>query len=149
MHRTLKAEATRPPAGNLAAQQVRFNRFLQEFNEERPHESLGQETPASFYEASSTKLPRKLPPIDYPGHFEVRYVSANGGIRWKCGWVSISTTLMGEYVGLEEVDEYLWDVYFSSFRLGRLDERRMRIEDQPGRWRRGNGPFKVSPMSPD
>jgi len=149
MHKTLKAEATRPPAGNLAAQQVRFNRFRREFNEERPHESLGQETPASFYSPSPRTLPRNLPPIEYPGHFEVRYVSANGGIRWQCGWVSISTTLMGEYVGLEEVDDQLWDVYFSSFRLGRLDERRMRIEDQPGRWRRGTGPIKVSPMSPD
>lgn len=46
MHRTLKAEATRPPAGNLAAQQRKFNRFRAEYNEERPHEALDQQTPA-------------------------------------------------------------------------------------------------------
>jgi hypothetical protein len=145
MHKTLKAEATRPPAGNLAAQQVRFNRFRAEYNEERPHEALGQETPASYFVASSRKLPRKLPKVEYPGYFEVRYVSANGGIRWKCDWVNVTTTLIGEHVGLEEIGDGLWDVYFSRVRLGRLDERRMRIEDQNGRWTRR----KVLPMSPD
>ena len=41
MHRTLKAEVTRPPSGNLQAQQVRFNRFRHEYNDDRPHGSLG------------------------------------------------------------------------------------------------------------
>ncbi|MGB7217178.1 MAG: integrase core domain-containing protein [Vicinamibacterales bacterium] len=49
MHRTLKAEATRPPSGTLQAQQVRFNRFRHEYNDERPHEALNQETPASLF----------------------------------------------------------------------------------------------------
>ena len=47
MHRTLKAETTRPAAGSLAAQQRRFNVFREEFNHERPHEALDQETPAT------------------------------------------------------------------------------------------------------
>jgi len=145
MHRTLKAEATRPPAGNLSAQQVRFNRFRSEYNEERPHEALGQDTPASHYSPSGRQLPRKLPEIEYPGHFEVRYVSANGGIRWKCAWVNVTTVLEGQHVGLEEVGDGLWDVYFSHVRLGRLDEHRTRIQDEFGRWIRG----KVLPMSPD
>ncbi len=38
MHRTLKAETTRPAAGSLAAQQRKFNVFREEFNHERPHE---------------------------------------------------------------------------------------------------------------
>ena len=60
MHRTLKAEATRPPSGNLQAQQTRFKRFRHEYNEERPHEALGQETPASCYRPSTRELPRRL-----------------------------------------------------------------------------------------
>ena len=83
MHRTLKAEATRPPSGNLQAQQTRFNRFRAEYNDERPHEALGQETPASLYRPSRRALPRTLSPLEYPGHFEVRLVSRNSGIRWK------------------------------------------------------------------
>jgi len=139
MHRTLKAEAVQPSAGNLSAQQVRFNRFRSEFNDERPHEALGQETPASVYLPSPRPLPRKVPEVEYPAHFEVRYVSANGGIRWKCAWVNVTTVLIGEHVGLEEVGDGAWDVYFSNVRLGRLDERRMRVEDKQGRWVRGKG----------
>ena len=145
MHRTLKAEATRPPSGTLRAQQVRFNRFRQEYNHDRPHEALDQETPAEHYLPSSRELPRRLPPLEYPGHFEVRLVSRNSGIRWKKRWVCVTHTLAGEYVGLEEVGDGLWDVYFGPLKLGRMDERRRQIEDHKGRFARKT----LSPMSPD
>jgi putative transposase len=133
MHRTLKAEATRPPSANLQAQQARFNRCRQEYNEERPHEALDQETPGSVYQPSPRALPRTLAPLEYPGHFEVRLVSRNSGIRWKKHWVCVTHTLAGEYVGLEEVDDGLWDVYFGPVKLGRMNERLLRIEDHKGR----------------
>ena len=133
MHRTLKAEATRPPSANLQAQQRRLNNFRHEYNDERPHEALDQETPASFYRPSSRGLPRKLPPLEYPGHFEVRLVSRNSGIRWNHHWVCVTHTLAGEYVGLEEVDDGLWEVYFGPLKLGRMDERILRIADHKGR----------------
>lgn len=60
MHKTLKAETTRPPAGSLSAPQVRFNRFRREYNDERPHEALGQRTPGSVYERSSRPFPGTL-----------------------------------------------------------------------------------------
>lgn len=145
MHRTLKAEATRPPSGTLRAQQVRFNRFRQEYNHDRPHEALDQETPAEHYVPSPRELPRRLPPLEYPGHFEVRLVSRNSGIRWRKRWVCVTHTLAGEYVGLEEVGDGLWDVYFGPLQLGRMDERRQQIEDHKGRFIRKT----VSPMSPD
>ena len=145
MHRTLKAETTRPARGNLRAQQRRFNTFRKEFNEVRPHEALGQETPASIYRSSPRQLPPKLPPVEYPAHFEVRLVSRNCGIRWKGNRVCVTHTLEREYVGLEEVDDGIWDVYFGPVRLGRMDERTLRIEDYRGRLTRK----RVSPMSPD
>jgi len=40
---------------------------------------------------------------------------------------------VGEYVGLEEIDDGIWNVYFGPLKLGRLRERRMRIEDEYGR----------------
>jgi transposase InsO family protein len=148
MHRTLKAEATRPPAANLQAQQTRFNRFRTEYNEERPHEALDQETPASAYQRSSRRLPDRLPPIEYPAHFEVRRVSENSGIRWKRDWVCVTHTLAGEYVGLEEVDDGLWDVYFGPVRLGRMDERLGRIEDHQRRTVRRPSPSSDDRESP-
>jgi len=136
MHRTLKAETTRPAAGSLAAQQRRFNAFRDVFNHERPHEALDQQTPASCYRPSSREMPSTLPPLEYPDRFEVRYVSANGGIRWNCDWVNVSIVCVGEYVGLEEIDNGIWNIYFGPLKLGRLIERHMRIEDEYGRLNR-------------
>ena len=136
MHRTLKAATTRPAAGSLGAQQRRFNAFREEFNHVRPHEALAQQTPATCYHPSPRPMPDRLPPLEYPDHFEVRYVSANGGIRWNHRWVNVSTVCVGEYVGLEEIDDGIWNVYFGPLRLGRLLERHMRIEDAYGRLKR-------------
>ena len=133
MQRTLKAETTRPAAGSLGAQQRRFNTFRQEFNHERPHEALDQETPAACYVTSPRPMPDRLPPLEYPDRFEVRYVSGNGGIRWNSRWVNVSSVCVGGHVGLEEIADGIWNVYFGPLRLGRLNERHMRIEDEYGR----------------
>jgi transposase InsO family protein len=145
MHRTLKRETARPPAGSLAAQQRRFNAFRAEFNQERPHQALGDETPGSCYRPSPRPFPERLPALDYPTHFEIRLVSANGGIRWHHHWVNVSHVLGGEYVGLEEVDDAQWDLYFGPLKLGRFHEPLLRVEDTLGRLRRR----RVLPMSPD
>ena len=93
-------------------------------------------TPAALYRPSPREMPDRLPRLEYPSHYEVRYVSANGGIRWTNDWVNVSTTCIGEYVGLEEIDDGIWNVYFGPLRLGRLLERHMRIEDAYGRLER-------------
>ncbi len=138
MHRTLKAETTRPPAATLRAQQHNFDRFRTEFNDERPHEALDQLTPASCYVCSSREMPHKLPPLEYPDRFEVRLVSTNGGIRWNNNWINVSLVCAGEYVGLEEIDDGIRNVYFGPLKLGRLLERHLRIEDAYGRLKRRN-----------
>jgi putative transposase len=136
MHKTLKDETTKPPAGNARAQQRRFNTFRQEFNEVRPHEALDMHTPAQLHQRSPRPMPDKLLPMEYPDRFEVRYVSGNGGIRWHKQWVNVTSALIGEYVGLEPIDDGLWDVYFGVKKIGRLHERHMRIEDHMSRLRR-------------
>jgi transposase InsO family protein len=127
MHRTLKRATTRPPAGDLVRQQRRFDAFRREFNSERPHEAIGMKRPAELYRPSARPFPSVLPKIEYPGHFEVRRVSRNGGIRWKRGWLSVSHPLIDEYVGLEEVDDGAWDLYFGPLLLGRFEEREKKL----------------------
>ena len=97
---------------------------------------LVMQTPASQYTASTRAMPERLPPLEYPDRFEVRYVSANGGIRWNRQWVNVSVTCVGEYVGLEAIDDGIWNVNFGPLKLGRLLERHMRIEDAYGRLKR-------------
>jgi hypothetical protein len=145
MHKTLKARTTRPPERNLRAQQRRFDAFLHEFNHERPHEALGQEPPASAYQPSDRAFPRKLPPLEYPAHFEVRRVSRNGGIRWNTRWINVSHLLAEQYVGFEEIDHSLWEVYFGPVKLGRFHEQEGNIEDHYGRKTRHQR-RKVSPI---
>jgi putative transposase len=138
MHRTLKAETTRPPAHSLRAQQRKFKRFRNEYNTERPHEALDMRTPDQLYSPSPRPMPHRLAALEYPDRFEVRYVSANGGIRWNRAWVNVSTVCVGEYVGFEEIDDGIWNVYFGPLKLGRFNERHMSIEDEFGRLRRHN-----------
>jgi putative transposase len=128
MHRTLKAETTRPPAPTLGAQQQRFARFRRRYNHERPHEALGQRPPARLYQPSTRSLPRRVAPLVYPGHYELRRVSAPGVMSWHSKPIVISTVLIGETIGLEPVDDGEWDLHFGPIRLGRFDERTRRIQ---------------------
>jgi transposase InsO family protein len=123
-HSVLKAETARPPAPNCTAQQQRFRRFCRMYNEERPHEALGDQPPASGYEPSRRLLPARVPPLEYPGHMEVRFVSSNGCISWKSEPLFVATPLAGEHVALEEVDDGLWTLHFAAVPLARYDERR-------------------------
>jgi hypothetical protein len=102
MHRTLKEETTRPPAADREAQQRRFDSFRKCFNEERPHEALGQRPPAAAYEASPRAYPERLEEIEYPGHYEVRSVRSSGEIKWQGQRLFVTEVLIGERVGLEE-----------------------------------------------
>jgi putative transposase len=133
MHRTLKAETTRPPEANLEKQQRLFNRFMREYNEVRPHEGIEMKTPSTLYKDSPLLLPKEVPELVYPAHYETRLVSKNSGIRWNSQWVAVSQTCAGLHVGLEQVDHGLWDVYLGPVKLGRLLEEKLRIEDHLGR----------------
>lgn len=123
MHRTLKASTTRPPACNLRAQQRRFNQFRGEYNELRPHEALHDHTPARLYRPSTRAYPSRLAKPEYPAHFEVRRVSANGDVSWRAERLFVSEALMHEQVGFEAVDDGLWSLHFYHQLLGRFDER--------------------------
>jgi transposase InsO family protein len=82
MHSTLKAETAKPPRSSFRAQQGAFDRFRSEYNEERPHEALGQQTPATLYRPSPRLYPRELPELAYPAHFETRMAYPNGVISF-------------------------------------------------------------------
>ena len=136
MHRTLKEECTIPPWPNMNIQQRRFNAWRKEYNEDRPHEALEGKFPAEVYRPSARSMPRRAPKVEYPDHFEVRRVSATNAFRWHHCSVNASGSLVGEYVGLEEVLDGVWAVYFSWKRIGFMDERKKRIIDHLGRYKR-------------
>ena len=136
MHRTLKRETTRPPRSTLQSQQVAFNTFRRVFNEERPHQALGQRTPASLYRASERPLPKRPAPLTYPPHFEVRWTSQLGQIRWRNRFIFVSRNIRYQPLGLEEIGPGLWAVFYGPVHLGWLDEADFRIMDVRGPRRR-------------
>jgi len=127
MHKTLKQHTTRPPERNLALQQRYFDAFQAEFNHLRPHEALGLRPPAHLFSPSPRPFPDVLPEPQYPGHFEVRRVSRNGGVRWKKAWLNVGHSLIQENIGFEQIADGLWDAYFMNIRLGRFDEAAMTL----------------------
>jgi putative transposase len=122
MHRTLKQETARPPAANLRAQQRRFDRFVYEFNHVRPHEALGDRRPAELYRPSNRPYPSRLPQVVYPGHYEERRVTHTGEFKWRSRALFLSSVFAGELIGLEEIEDGVWSVYFGKHMLARLDE---------------------------
>ena len=129
MHKTLKAGTCRPPQATLRAQQRAFDVFRTEFNQERPHEFLGGRPPGAAYVASPRAYPEKLPPLEYPGHFLVKRVTNAGTFRFKHKLLFIANALKQHHIGLEEIDDGIWSIYFGTVLLARLDERNFVIRD--------------------
>lgn len=100
MHRTLKAETAKPPATCWEQQQYRFNVFRRVYNEERPHEALGQVTPAARWQAPLRAMPVQLEEPWYDADHEVRRVRPDGTIKWRGEHVFIGEALAREAVGL-------------------------------------------------
>jgi transposase InsO family protein len=126
-HRTLKAETARPPAATCRSQQQRFDRFEWEYNHDRPHEAIGLVPPADVYRPRGRAMPSRLESPEYPGHWDVRRVVSNGCFKWHSDWVFLTNVLAGHPIGLEEVDDGLWTVYFGPLPVGRFDERERHV----------------------
>jgi transposase InsO family protein len=110
MHRTLKAETTRPPALTRLGQQRKFEAFRRVYNHERPHEALGPQPPARRWRPSGREYPRSLPKPEYPAHHLVRLVGSAGTIGFRGHQVFLSRALEDEHVGLEETADGVWYV---------------------------------------
>lgn len=127
MHRELKRETARPAAASARAQQRRFEAFRQRYNTERPHEGIGDRTPASLWTPSTRDYPARILPPDYPAHVEVRRISTTGTFRLHSRRPFLSGVLSGQDIGLEEVADGIWNILYYRTLLGRLDERTLLI----------------------
>jgi len=142
MHLTLKKEATRPAALNSLQQQAKFDSFVDEFNNERPHEALGMKYPREVY-TPSTREYKGLPELAYPFHDTMINVTHCGRICLHRKKINLSAVFAGQAVGLKEVEEGTWLVSFMDYDLGYIDLEELTLQplDNPF------GP-RVSPLSP-
>jgi putative transposase len=123
MHRTLKREAIKPVRATCILQQRNFDAFQREYNIERPHEHLNQETPASQYCTSPRSYPERLPPLEYPGHFLVKKITTGGTFRFRSRLLYLANAMVDQHIGLEETDDGVWAIHFNTVLLATFDER--------------------------
>ena len=122
-HRVYKAEVARNPAKRRAEQQRRSNRWLRQYNEERPHEGLAMEVPATRYRPSARKLPVATVPWEYAQGWIRRWVRGNGEINWRGTRRFIGEAFVRDYVGLKQLKTGVWRVYFGPKLVGELHEK--------------------------
>ena len=141
MHLTLKKEATRPAGANILQQQAKFDVFIEEFNNERPHEALAMKCPAEVYQPS-TRPYQGIPEPHYPFHDRTVMVTSCGRLCLYRKKINLSVCLAGQAVGIKEVDDGIWLVSFMQYDLGYIDLEEKTLQPL-------NNPFgpKVLPMS--
>jgi putative transposase len=143
MHLTLKKEATKPPAKNFLQQQAKFDRFIECYNHERPHQALNMRYPAELYSPSPRPY-QGLSELEYPLHDRTITVTTCGRICIGGRKINLSQVFAGQNVGIKEVAEKIWLVSFMHYDLGFFDQEAQRVEC-------AQNPFEaqVLPMSPE
>jgi transposase InsO family protein len=121
MHSTLKQATLQPPERTARRQQDAFDRFLQEYNHDRPHEALDDATPASCYTASCRQMPRRVPELDYGEDVMVRRISQQGSLKVNGERTFVSEIFAHEWMGLRALDERYAEVLYGPVTVGFLD----------------------------
>jgi putative transposase len=129
LHLSLEQSPQRNARANLKKQQEALEQFREEYNEERPHEALGQQTPAELYVPSARNYEGRLPAArEYPEEWQIRSVRPGGRIKWQGREINVTRALSGERIGLEPKGDGIWAVWFEHMELGLFDEREKRIK---------------------
>jgi putative transposase len=121
MHLTLKKEATKPAAKNLLQQQGKFDRFIEIYNQERPHQAIGMQYPAELYTPSPRSY-RGIGELEYPFHDRTITVTNCGRICIGKRKINLSTVFAGQNVGVKEISDKIWLVSFMKYDLGFFDQ---------------------------
>lgn len=121
-HRVYKAEVARHPEPTLAGQQRRSQRWLWQYNHQRPHEALGMRTPAELFQNNPRRWAGRVPAWTYPSGWQRRWVRGNGEINWQGVRRYVGEAFVMEYVGLKPLRPGKWNVYFGPLLIGQLYE---------------------------
>jgi transposase InsO family protein len=121
LHLTLLQDTADPPAKTLREQLVRFRNFQRIYNEERPHQALGNDTPDQHYTSSPRRFDGVLREPHYDPDDIVRRVRHNGEIKWHGTTIYINQALAGEPIGLLENEDGSWSVRYGPIDLGIID----------------------------
>jgi len=140
-HGCYQREVVAATAADRRAMQRRSTQWLASYNHQRPHEALGQRTPAQLYRPSRRTYPHRLPALRYPRQWPVRRVRNRGHIKWQGRLRFIGRAFVGQTLALQPSDPNQWQVCLGRQLIGHLhahDHAGLR----PARWLR-TAPLKV------
>lgn len=118
-HSTLDREllSLNAPFRTLGDVQDGFDKFRTTYNQQRPHESLGQTVvPADRYRPSPRPLPTSIDPPDYPPHWTVLTVAADAAITITGTRHKIGKPFIGKPVAIHPETG---NVYYRNTPIGR------------------------------
>lgn len=129
-HRTLKAELL---AGrrfeSLTQAQAAFDAWRSVYNNRRPHEALGMDTPSSRYAPSPRTMPETVEPPEYEPQAHVRSVSAAGWFTFKGRRIDCSHAFAGKRVALRPTQtDGVFDLCYRTHILSQIDLREDHIK---------------------
>ena len=122
-HRTLERELiSRQQWRDRVHLQTALDKWREQYNFERPHDSLDLEVPASRYQPSLRPFPEQLPPIEYPDAFHVRKVQDDGSISFRGRVFKVSKAFHRYPVGLRPTQiDGTFEVMFCHQRIANID----------------------------
>lgn len=119
MHGDLAREIQSEPSATVVEETQRLEEWRKDFNFERPHEALGMKVPGEVYRPSERKL-SAIGRYVYPLDFKRRYVDGDGRILLHGQRVTLSEALAKQDVGLEQVSQSCWRVWFCDLVVAEL-----------------------------
>ena len=121
MHRDIAYEVENAAEVDLVKQQATLDVWVREFNNERPHESLGMKLPREVYASSSRVFDRSDVQLVYPSHYHVRKIKTDGTLKMRNIVIYVSEAIAGLEVGVEPIGDTRYTVWFCRMPLGELD----------------------------
>lgn len=84
-----------------------MEKYRHMYNEIRPHESLGMQTPSARYQRSARSYNPNPPPWEYPENADVRRLSNHGCLPYMNRYYFVSEALAHEWVQLQTIEDKL------------------------------------------
>lgn len=121
MHRDMKAELEGQIDGNLNEHQKVFDKWREDFNTIRPHESLGMKTPSNVYVKSDRKYEPEDVLIVYGTGYKSRMVNDRGFCNYRGKRLFVGNPFAGYNVGIKDNKDEM-EIWFDDFMIGIVDK---------------------------
>ena len=117
-HADIAQEMEGRTPGGIIGNQKALDQWREEYNSIRPNEAIGLKTPDSIYIKSPRLYTGDVEDLEYPFGYQRRKVNKEGAFKWKSTSIALSSALRGYPIGLKELGDGRYHVYFTEQLIG-------------------------------